>query len=217
MRQLQPIPKQDMVQKPRRSRMVSGTALEFCDWTSISCSATKPHTMHIQRLLLIFLLITPALFAVDPDRKHIVKQGDQLIEPEESKTYGDTFSWQELGPVDFLNYLKTQSSIYYINGRHFKWIHESDIPKLAMLLDSTEPCAPIVMTICSVRFPESTRSTIGDQAMCLIDGYKEGYYPASITSIFHSDTYRNKMTSEIRKWLMQFYLTHPDYKQIPSK
>lgn len=132
---------------------------------------------------MVFVCITVCCFA-ENSRSHRVEGGD----PIEALQNGDVFYWQILGPTAFLDFLKARDTIYYVHGLHYGWIQESDIPALAKLIHSKVPCAPVVRTSCCVSFPEKTRSTVGQEALFLIDGFREGVYPPSATSIGYAKT-----------------------------
>jgi hypothetical protein len=73
------------------------------------------------------------------------------------------------------------------------WVRETDLPKLILLLDSLEPCAPVV-DIRSSFIPE--RSTVGDQAAFMILGFRKGWYPPDL----HSGRMSPAVKDEIREW-----------------
>ena len=148
----------------------------------------------------ILVLTASAVLAGTP-RQHVV---DCIPLPQcgDPSTFGDTFAWQQLGPVDFLQLLErimksgnstNRSWWYTVDGTHRGWIQASDIPALLKLLDSTAPCAAVVSSTSSVLPSEA--STIGHEAMFLIEGYRHGSYPPALIS-----SQCNCDPAEIRLW-----------------
>ena len=94
----------------------------------------------------------------------------------------DPFKWENLTPIEFLNYLKerqgTLLTIWEPAPRD--WIKKEHIPKLMELIESNTPCAHTVAAISSCLPPP--KSTIGDEAIFLIDGFIEGRYPPGLYS-----------------------------------
>ncbi len=148
----------------------------------------------------ILSLTVSAALAGSP-REHVV---DCTPVPQcgDPSAFGDTFAWQHLGPVDFLHLLEqmvksehsgNRSPWYTVHGTHRGWIQASDIPELLKLVDSSVPCAAVVSSVSSVL--PSERSTVGHEAMYLIEGYRHGGYPSAINS--------SQCTcdpAEIRRW-----------------
>jgi len=116
--------------------------------------------------------------------------------------FGDTFDWQHHGPLEFLLALqrgaeRAQASggfpFYTVHGSHRGWLLESDLPQLVNLIDSPTPCLAVVSSNSSVL--PSSLSTVGVEAIFLIEGYRTGRYPPAITS-----AHRQGDAAEIRQW-----------------
>jgi hypothetical protein len=148
-------------------------------------------------MTLLVVLATAAAMA-GGGREHVVdcapvaSCGDPIA-------YGDTFDWQHRTPLEFIEVLRlkgsarTDATWYTVDGRHRGWVLESDIPRLVELIDSSTTCAAVVSSVSSVIPTKS--STIGREAMFLIEGYRSGVFPPAITSE-HCSCNRD----EIRRW-----------------
>lgn len=87
-----------------------------------------------------------------------------------------------LDPVQFLNLLKSRAGKpgwMVIQQPVYGWVRAEHIPKLIALLNSNEPCRPVVMANASM-LPEN--STVGQEAAMMIAGYRDGFYPSVPTS-----------------------------------
>ena len=85
------------------------------------------------------------------------------------------FDWQNRSPVEFLEFLKTvEGPCFVVCGLHCGWITESDRAELAQLTSSKESCASVAHSLSSYHPP---RSTVGLEAMFLLQGYSAGCYP----------------------------------------
>ena len=90
----------------------------------------------------------------------------------------DTFDFNLSSPLEFLEYLNKNTSIFLgdVLAPFFRitdqppddWIKPEHIPGLIKLMDSKEPCRP-VKSIYSSKLPTEL-STIGDEAIFLIQG-----------------------------------------------
>ena len=117
------------------------------------------------------------------------------------KFYGDTFDWENLGPIDFLELLKSKKNekcpTYSVFGMHTKWVKINHIPDLVALLDSKEPCA----NVCSIysSFLDCNKSTIGREAAFIIEGFRSGNYPPAGNS-----GRSREQIDEIKEWWKSF-------------
>jgi len=149
---------------------------------------------------LTFLLVA-ALAGVASSRTHRVECGPGAACGDAAK-YGDGFAWQTRGPLEFLSELRSIAArrdpagppaIYSVYGEHLGWVQESDVRQLMGMIDSTAKCAAVVSTLSSVL--PSEESTVGREAMFLIEGYRAGRYPSAIGSNFCTCD-----AEEIRRW-----------------
>jgi hypothetical protein len=119
------------------------------------------------------------------------------------------FYFNSSTPEEFLEFLKKdiKKGVYtfpYNSATSFfqiinqppddNWIKPEHIHGLIKLIDSKEPCRP-VMSIYSSTFPRGL-STIGDESMLLIQGFREKRYPPYL----NSRTYSSKEREEVLKW-----------------
>ena len=112
------------------------------------------------------------------NRQHYVDYAHGHPDPQ---GFGDDFKWQERGPLDFLNRLKSQvEGSYTAEGIHHAWIQAADIPLLINLLDSKVPCSSVEMTISSDWGKHG--STVGREAANLIEGFRCGVFPHALNS-----------------------------------
>jgi hypothetical protein len=114
-------------------------------------------------------------------RAHLVDNPERA----DPGSFGDTFPWQEAGPLEFLALLTSRAErgddFYTVVGRHVGWIVESDIPKLIALVGSKEPCAHVVQATAN-SVPFDTKSFVGQEVIFLLEGYRVGYFPPRASS-----------------------------------
>lgn len=102
--------------------------------------------------------------------------------------------YADQGPLDLLDLLKRWDSNYWVSPiLPFGWVKESDLSALVELLDSSEPCANVQSMLSS--FIDTTRSTVGNEAAYLIEGYRKDRYPPRLNS-----TRPFCDIEEIKKW-----------------
>jgi hypothetical protein len=75
------------------------------------------------------------------------------------------------------------------------WITLRDAELLMHVIDSTEPAAPVVSPISSY-WPVNQTSTVGNEALFLIEGYRTGHYPPGLCSLYYFRPDR----VEVRTW-----------------
>lgn len=88
-------------------------------------------------------------------------------------------------PVAFLRELKSQSHWISFKSAATQWITPRDLPDLLEAAESKEPCA-FVVSVSSSYLPPG-RSTVGDEALFMIEGYMKGFYPPELYSGAHSE------------------------------
>ena len=106
----------------------------------------------------------------------------------------ESFDFQRNGPLEFLAYLRTASTPFSVAGLHKGWLLPSDVPSLLARVGSREACALVVMG--SASHVPLTRSTIGQEALFLLDGVRTGTYPPTL----HSGAYDSSRRNEILTW-----------------
>jgi hypothetical protein len=150
----------------------------------------------MRKLISVALLLIPLsglLHAQIPSKKTESPSG--LPDSSIPKEY--LFDWSKVSPVEFLDLLKTRLGVSpYVtvwNSPPPGWIKEADVEQLMRLIKSKEPAGHVVMAKCS-QVP-TKNSTVGAQAMFLIEGFRRGSYAPSISS----ESFRG-IPSEYRKW-----------------
>ena len=106
------------------------------------------------------------------------------------------FDLRGTDPLKLLEILKRDvgfDSVLSIGEPVENWVREKDLPQLIFLLDSPELCAPVA-NIRSSFIPD--RSTVGEQAAFLIQGFRAGIYPPDL----HSGRMAPGVKDEIRAW-----------------
>ena len=109
----------------------------------------------------------------------------------------ESFDFQRNGPAEFLAFLRTAATPFSVAGLHKGWLLPSDIPALLARVNSRETCALVVMA--SASHVPLDRSTIGQEALFLLDGARTGTYPPTR----HSGAYDSKRRDEILTWARQ--------------
>ena len=87
--------------------------------------------------------------------------------------------WLEMTPLEFLSTLRKTEPWMIFRCSHDGWVGREHIPQLIELLDSDEPCASVMLSISSFLGP---RSTVGNEAAYIIQGYRAGKYPPASNS-----------------------------------
>ena len=138
------------------------------------------------RALLVGFTLLTACSTTVPSRNHYVDDGRE----DERNVLGG-FDFQSQSPLELIETLKAGASelkrrgIKFTNfgvaGTHYGWVRAQDIPALVALLDSNEPCQPVVSSFSSSLTYEL--STVGHEAAYLIEGFRRGRYPLQVSSL----------------------------------
>lgn len=165
------------------------------------------HTIAITILVAGLALAAPQ---VNVDRRHKVDCAP-ATDCSERTLFGDNFEWQEKEPLEFLEELKVVPSDliktvtpYVVLGKYYSWIKAQDISGLMPLVDSTEPCLAVLHAPANDEGP--FLSTVGHEAMYLIEGYRAGVYPPAGLST----TWQANGSEEIKKWFLDFKRDTPE-------
>jgi hypothetical protein len=101
------------------------------------------------------------------------------------------------GPIALLDHLhrigQDQLPMFTVERERTDWVQESDLPALFDLVDSEEPCAHVVSVYSS--YLPLGRSSIGQEALFMIEGFRQGRYPPGL----HSEGFQ-KHRQEILEW-----------------
>jgi hypothetical protein len=159
----------------------------------------------------IAILASPLLLAqgADPSRAHASACPHPVFGV---PCHPEKFDFQNQGPVEFLDFLRTAGSPYVLTHSHGDWLRRGDIALLLPLADSKEPCARIVTS--TPGYVPIERSTVGNEALFLLDAIRRGVFPASIYSPNHD----SKRRAEILNWARQQIPQHqaPAADKIPD-
>ena len=150
----------------------------------------------------------------NPDNRYHALGFRVALSPENAELHkqdNEVFDFNTSGPEEFLEFLKKDSSVspigffipFYtiIDPPPDNWIKPKHIPGLINLIDSKEPCRS-VMTIYSSTIPTKL-STVGDEAMFLIEGFREKRYPPWSFSSTYSPKGRESILKWWKKWSKQ--------------
>lgn len=147
--------------------------------------------------LVVLVVLTGCQHSKHASRAHEVVDGlGQPLAGSDVKDSGDTFEWQDRGPLDFLKLLRSQHD-YSVRGLHRGWLKATDVPELLALLDSKDPCGSVAMEASS--YYESGLSTVGQEAAFLIEGFRRGQYPPGLNS-----TRMELNSEELRTWWREY-------------
>jgi hypothetical protein len=98
-------------------------------------------------------------------------------------------------PVEFLKALKMERSPtdqFLFRDPIKGWITRKDIPGLLALVDSKEPCASVALK--SSTTVNTQGSTLGQEALFLLDGYRKGVYPPAPNSGGYDAAHAKELT-----------------------
>lgn len=104
--------------------------------------------------------------------------------------------WGNHTPIEFLDELKKNpDKEVTIMQAPDDWIKKEHVEELIKNVDSTEPAAPLVSVISSY-YPFNQSSTVGNEALFLIEGYRAGTYPPALCSVY----YFKPDAGEVKTW-----------------
>jgi len=104
--------------------------------------------------------------------------------------------WGNNTPIDFLDELKVHpDNAVSVMQAPDDWIKKEHVAELMEYVDSKEPAAPVVSLISSY-YPFNQTSTVGNEALFLIAGYRAGRYPPNLCSVY----YFKPDAGEVKSW-----------------
>lgn len=108
-------------------------------------------------------------------------------------TTGDSCYFETHTPIEFLNDLRMHpyEPVMVIDVPE-GWITPEDAGLLIQEIDSEEPAAPVVSPISSY-WPGNQTSTVGNEALFLLEGYRAGRYPPNLCSLYYFKPNRTEM------------------------
>jgi hypothetical protein len=119
----------------------------------------------------------------DSDILILTPNSPEIIDPPVNPFEDGTADLSKIKPLDFLDALKvarlsmTEITIKYPIKN---WVTKNDLPALLALTDSTEPCASVALISSSVYNADG--STVGQEALYMIEGCRAGAYPPALNS-----------------------------------
>ncbi len=106
---------------------------------------------------------------------------------------GDSCYFETHTPIEFLNDLRTHpDEPVMVLDVPEGWITHEDAGLLMQEIDSEEPAAPVVSPISSY-WPYNQTSTVGNEALFLLEGYRAGQYPPELCSLYYFNPNRTEM------------------------
>ncbi|ADO84400.1 hypothetical protein [Ilyobacter polytropus] len=130
-------------------------------------------------------------------------KNDRAIKSKESSENSVLLSEKitDIDPIDYLKSLAINPDnpvvVEPVDSK--TWIKEEDLAKLMAQIESDEPASPVV-SILSSYYPFNKQSTVGNEAMFMVEGYIVGQYPPKLCSVyyFHVDVdyYRGWWSSQ---------------------
>jgi len=96
--------------------------------------------------------------------------------------------YSSINPLEFLDILKQHPNSIYslVLAVPDGWIKYDHVKELVKYIDLEEPCARVVSGLSS--YLPQKQSTVGNEAIFLIEGFLKGYYPPSL----HSESFTNR-------------------------
>ena len=117
--------------------------------------------------------------------------------PLQESPLGEDLDWARTDPLALLELLKSRpgTPLTIASTPPPDWITEEHVRQLMQVIDSKEPAAPVVSVLSSY-YPFNESSTVGNEAMFLIEGFRRGRYPPALCSIYYFDG----NPDELRTW-----------------
>ena len=146
----------------------------------------------MSRLLLALTIMLAMFSACTQEQKQsssatgVKVQSPNTVAPtyKGSITTYDQTALSKLTPFQFLDSLKTHTAESFVRIVPTKdWIKADDIPKLFSMVHDRTACAGVVSSEINNIPPRNIHSTVGVEAMMLIEGYRAKKYPAYPTSV----------------------------------
>lgn len=138
-------------------------------------------------LMPLFCFVQGAVKATPEDNVSIVRENQGILYATggiDNVQLEGEIDWTKTDPLALINILKERKEGWVTVGEAPKgWIQKEHVKELMKLIDSTEPSAPVVAVVSSY-LPFKEKSTVGNEAMFLIEGFREGRYPPGICSVY---------------------------------
>jgi hypothetical protein len=134
--------------------------------------------------------------------------------------------YNSVSPMEFLELLKQNpGKIYTVLISPEGWIRLGDVQELVKHVDSDEPCARVVSVLSSYFPIEERYSTVGIEAMFLIEGFLKGSYPPALHSVsfdkksadWYKDSLEDYWKENLNRLCDCVYLRSPGNQQLELK
>lgn len=114
--------------------------------------------------------------------------------------------WSRVSPMMWLRILQSNPETPYILSSFppKDWLKEKHVKQLMRYINSTKLASPVVHVISSY-YPFNQTSAVGNEAIFLITGFKEGRYPPALCSVY----YFNTTSEEITNWWNEYKASKP--------
>jgi len=134
----------------------------------------------MNRIYVIFLSAIAALLLL-PAGAVLTAQESKFVEASKE------IKWSKSGPMDFLDILKKNKYSIVVVDTSDKpprdWINREDVARLMQVIESVEPAAPVISK--DSPYLPSEGSTVGNEAMFLIEGFRKKSYPPLSASVYY--------------------------------
>jgi len=113
----------------------------------------------------------------------------------------DKNDYSKINPIVFISILKDKSDSIYLDiltQPPKGWIKDGHIHELIKLIDSQEPAA----NVCDMKSPHvpSTQSTVGMEAMLLIDAFRTGKYHGTCSDLAKYQVNPEEIKNWYKNW-----------------
>ena len=120
---------------------------------------------------------------------HLAGRGDEYL------SNGDSCYFSTHSPLDFLDDLRMRPHLpVMVLSVPDGWITRDDAAMLMQEIDSEIPAAPVVSPLSSY-CPLEEPSTVGNEALFLLEGYRTGRYPPRLCSLYYFKPDRSEVWS----------------------
>lgn len=137
--------------------------------------------------------VTPGASAPGPAGEEDYPIGNRTDTAREYDAALDPSFFRDHSPLVFLKDLRTYPGRpVLVLEVPADWITREDAAALMQMIGSEEPAAPVVSALSSY-FPFNQTSTVGNEAMFLLEGYRTGRYPPALCSLHYFKPDRTAM------------------------
>jgi hypothetical protein len=154
---------------------------------SAGCTESSPPTSGIGNETTLPSVTAPTRSADTCSFEHLIGRSDTHL------TTGDSCYFETHTPMEFLNDLRMHpDEPVLVLDVPEGWITPEDAGQLIQEIYSVEPAAPVVSPVSSY-WPSNQTSTVGNEALFLLEGYRAGRYPPDLCSLYYFKPNRTGM------------------------